>query len=1535
MPAMSVVWSVRIPAGIQINDEPAARVIGQARAAAESRTISVPSTAPLEMEWADGMTVIQRPEEFPGARAANHEIDLSREMARGVVPSSLVRVVAHTGALATLAAVVSRADARSSGTDFDGSPQARLVPIYEQVPVPADGTTKSALVLVHGTFSRTEEAFSGLLSGANESATSADTGFTWSALSRLYSYCFGFDHRTLSETPLQNAVHLANQLPEGAQIDFLTHSRGGLVADVFAAAAAPESSALPKKMSPAFEAFTSEFNALRSNVAARGLKVRRVVRVAAPARGTTLAGPRLGTWLNVLLNVAGLATGASATQLYSGIKEFLLALVKEGRSYEAVPGIACMRPDEMFVRWLATLPAAGSLTAITGDASRPGFLERLRTLLPDLFFQDKNDLVIDTAAMVGGPSHVAGATALEFRDEPGTPVNHFAYFKNRTVLDSIAGALGERRTPRVPQGRVRRDLVHTVADAFGGEALSKHHIVPGRDAVIVIPGILGSALSFRKAPLWMKMSALVDGQFRELADLTSHSAIEATGLLQGPYQRLVEDLRRNYSVFPFAFDWRLSVAASAKRLNDMIVNEVRPQSGDASVYVLAHSMGGLVARALGAYHPETWKQIQRVVLLGTPLEGSWSIVDLLLGRDPTLRRLALVDVMHTAPQLLSWIRTFPGVLEMLPETVKESGPSGPLHDKAWAERLGVDQGTWRAAQATRAKLRECRLDPQLDEQKVHYVAGTAKETLTRVQVEESDGESVTKSWVTLEGDGRVTWSSIHNDFETMWLLPAVHGDLADTKPTFGALQQLLSTGMTRDLAQRPTPESVRDRPRPGHRRDGEEGPPSEALEPVLMPTEEELEDALLGRTRASRTPQLVIEVVHGDLAAEDGVVVVGHESGSDLRGAEPSLDLAFGGRLTERLRARRYPHGRGECAVVPYDVLSPEQGNASNVPRAVVIVGLGPAESVSRAHVTEALQTAIVELSLPPFAQLLAASPLETLSFSLVGHREDKLTVEESVGACLDAVLFANRQLEHGIRRVRLVDLYADSAAEALRASVAYARQPGIESEGGYERIEAPLEVTMLAGAERWLGTRPVRRYAAGQLRRINIRSHRCEGQTSIECGVSGDGSSFGRYEQPVRWQVISEHCAVLHTGPLSDESIRALRALVLPEPLHGEFTSGVDLHLVVDGETAAIPWEAFVDAGVRADAPLTTAVSIVRQLSDVSMPARSRTRGAGKALVMCPDLEDDYRLPGAEAEAVEVAAKLRNSGYIVRVARGAPQQLRASLADAYEIVNVAGHGVQQTGAPGRTGVRMMGGDVLSQLDFGYFKSEPPSLVFMSCCHLGQMDVTEGSGSAWASGLARTLISYGVPTVVAAGWAIDDGAALGFAKGFYASVVSGDRLRSSAAKARIAAKEAGGLSTWAAYQVYGNPDFILPTTRGTGGRLDLELESALRRSPVAAHEARKPPRRGVASRQSLARGRDSAAPAGGHRGLFRAPPVVGSHKRGAGVVRGRDSRVPAARPRKAARTVAASLRAHRDRASRKAALFGHDCEGGHTREGVI
>ena len=53
---------------------------------------------------------------------------------------------------------------------------------------------------------------------------------------------------------------------------------------------------------------------------------------------------------------------------------------------------------------------------------------------------------------------------------------------------------------------------------------------------------------------------------------------------------------------PFAFDWREDIAKSAARLDE----EVRGFGAGEPVHLVAHSMGGLVARYVSRHFAATW-----------------------------------------------------------------------------------------------------------------------------------------------------------------------------------------------------------------------------------------------------------------------------------------------------------------------------------------------------------------------------------------------------------------------------------------------------------------------------------------------------------------------------------------------------------------------------------------------------------------------------------------------------------------------------------------------------------------------------------------------------------------------------------------------------------------------------------------------------------------------------------------------------------------------------------------------------------------
>ena len=81
-------------------------------------------------------------------------------------------------------------------------------------------------MLIHGTFSETTGTFGKLW---KEHPQLVDRLFD-----RFQNRVYALDHPTLGASPIANAITLAEAAPEGARLHLLTHSRGGLVAEVLA-----------------------------------------------------------------------------------------------------------------------------------------------------------------------------------------------------------------------------------------------------------------------------------------------------------------------------------------------------------------------------------------------------------------------------------------------------------------------------------------------------------------------------------------------------------------------------------------------------------------------------------------------------------------------------------------------------------------------------------------------------------------------------------------------------------------------------------------------------------------------------------------------------------------------------------------------------------------------------------------------------------------------------------------------------------------------------------------------------------------------------------------------------------------------------------------------------------------------------------------------------------------------------------------------------------------------------------------------------
>ncbi|HYF19769.1 MAG TPA: hypothetical protein VEA40_18015, partial [Ramlibacter sp.] len=170
-----------------------------------------------------------------------------------------------------------------------------------QVPPAADGGP--TLVLVHGTFVDFASTFGPLWR--------LHPGVVRELFAAYRHRVYALDHPTLGRSPIGNALALVQALPAGARLHLLTHSRGGLVAEVLARAcggaglSAAELALFPGE---GYAVHRRELQQLFQLARQKALRVERVVRVACPGHGTLLASRRLDAYLSVLewgLELAG------------------------------------------------------------------------------------------------------------------------------------------------------------------------------------------------------------------------------------------------------------------------------------------------------------------------------------------------------------------------------------------------------------------------------------------------------------------------------------------------------------------------------------------------------------------------------------------------------------------------------------------------------------------------------------------------------------------------------------------------------------------------------------------------------------------------------------------------------------------------------------------------------------------------------------------------------------------------------------------------------------------------------------------------------------------------------------------------------------------------------------------------------------------------------------------------------------------------------------------------------------------------------
>ena len=229
----------------------------------------------------------------------------------------------------------------------------------------------------------------------------------------------------------------------------------------------------------------------------------------------------------------------------------------------------------------------------------------------------------------------------------------------------------------------------------------------GKRPVIIIPGISGSQLTNRRTGknVWFSVKRDKDDDLRlpmtspvltkDDDGLEPSDIIRAIKLPVLPdiqvYQTLIDALEeRGYKeadwkhpkatdvYYVFAYDWRRDNVESAQLLTQKMLAAKRQLKNPGLKFdILAHSMGGLIARYAAMYGTAdlpregvapvpTWAgaaNINKLMMFGTPNEGAFSSFEALLNGYPIVadRKLPFVDNLRPED-----VMTFPSAFQLIP-----------------------------------------------------------------------------------------------------------------------------------------------------------------------------------------------------------------------------------------------------------------------------------------------------------------------------------------------------------------------------------------------------------------------------------------------------------------------------------------------------------------------------------------------------------------------------------------------------------------------------------------------------------------------------------------------------------------------------------------------------------------------------------------------------------------------------------------------------------------------------------------------------
>jgi hypothetical protein len=319
------------------------------------------------------------------------------------------------------------------------------------------------------------------------------------------------------------------------------------------------------------------------------------------------------------------------------------------------------------------------------------------------------------------------------------------------------------------------------------------------DNIIFVPGIEGSTLTLNGIEIWpLTLSEIIFGYPPSRIDQLLDPAAVATGIVKNVacipiYQTLDDDLGiianwAGATKIQFYYDWRKDILTYTAPLLASVIEE-RVKKGGRSITLVAHSMGGLVARLVledPKYNTQPWfASIKALIAICTPHHGAPQAICEALGLQGS-------SGLHPSdmPRLTSDNR-YPAPYQNLPAPHYYRLREQPgnrrldLYDKTIDARFGLNTEDTAAANNSFS-----RLNLNNRPAAVHYsfIAGSQQQTTEQINVTKNIFSIVTDQM----GDGTVPlWSAAPGPVAA-FVTPSDHVGILKTYPFRKHLYELFT-----------------------------------------------------------------------------------------------------------------------------------------------------------------------------------------------------------------------------------------------------------------------------------------------------------------------------------------------------------------------------------------------------------------------------------------------------------------------------------------------------------------------------------------------------------------------------------------------------------------------------------------------------------------------------------------------------------------------------------------------------------------------